>query len=344
MKALRVAFRCATAIVVVATGCGSAPESDSPMDAASRPRPTLLVQKPGLMSALFIEGAWLYLGGPGFIDRASLAGGSVEPLFATDSDWPCDIASDVANLYWGSATNAPSLRTGPKSGGEPTTLADARYPTSLIVKQADVYFRDSGGVYRVPADGSSPPQLLAAIQGSAGWADGVGCRVLAMVGANLFTAYHDTDAAIWRVVRVPMSGAQFAPLHEFTYQPGALLADSTSIYWADTPIRGEVGGAALLWKGAIDGSTRAPFAEALGVTGGVITSIAMDSDAVYWTVKDSLSGVGAVGRRSKVGGDVEILYSNIASTRDPLGITIVGDRIYWISFDAGMSKVFSAPR
>lgn len=331
-----------SAILAVVAGCSGAPEV-SP-DAAIRPVPKLLAKKVGaIVSALAVDGSQVYFGGPGFIDRVSSTGGTAEALFATDSDWPCDIAYDANNLYWGSATNAYSLRMGPKSGGIPATLATANYPTSQLVSQGNVYFRDGGGVYRVAADGNAPPQQLAETLGPVGWSDGVGCRTLAMAGTNLFTAHRDVDASVWRVVRVSRNGGQLTPLHEFTYEPGAVLVDATTIYWADTSLRSEAGGGALVWKGAIDGSSREPFVEDVGVPGGVITSIAMDADSVYWTAKNTSFASGIIGRKPKAGGDAEILYDNLITSIGPLGLTIANGQMYWISFDNSTSKVFTAP-
>ncbi len=79
---------------------------------------------------------------------------------ATLQDRPNSIATDDLNLYWASDTPNGAISTMPLAGGKPRVLTTARFPSSLITRGIELYWRATDGVFRCNVANCAPERVL----------------------------------------------------------------------------------------------------------------------------------------------------------------------------------------
>jgi hypothetical protein len=117
-------------------------------------------------------------GNPGGLWRLSESGGAVESI--ASADFVRGIAVDGAHVFWAADLDHPSILAVPIGGGMTTLVASASFdPTAIAVDDRNVYWAESGGVWRAPKTGGTPiavatgistPQQLAVDEHCVYWA------------------------------------------------------------------------------------------------------------------------------------------------------------------------------
>lgn len=236
------------------------------------------------------------------------------------------------NVYRSRAVLAISL-----SGGTPTTLFGAGFPSLIAVDATDVYWVDTSSVEKIPKGGgrvtmavalAKMPSALATDGVRVYWADLASNGSLASVpvgggtpttlaidqpypgsialdGANVYWTNGSTVVTAPKTGGVPMTLAS-------GQSPSAVAVDSVNAYWVNDTTDGTV------VKAPLSGGAAKTFATAQGGP----RSIAVDASNVYWT--DNLSGtVMAV----RICGGAPV---TLASGQDgPTFIAVDATSVYW---------------
>lgn len=132
---------------------------------------------PGLIEpqAVAVDDSYLYFtdSALGQVSRAPLAGGAAEALVSGEID-PEAIAVDADNVYFihgdvlkDSDPDEWSIRSVPKAGGQPTTLAGGKAQNphgqklrGIVIDSGYVYYvQEYSGIWRVPVHGGTPEKF-----------------------------------------------------------------------------------------------------------------------------------------------------------------------------------------
>lgn len=207
--------------------------------------------------------------GVGAILRAPLSGGQSQVL--SDSETvPFAIAEDSDRLYW-TDYDAGTIRSMPKQGGTPVTLASGLdAPMALAVQGGVVFFTVNGAVDSVSTSGGAVSEVLHT-GGDATAAVADGSELFIHVGVA--AGQDPSQAALWRVAPDGTDPALLAQGATFDTTEGtwSLAEHGQWLYWASTHddavyrIDKQTGARSVVGKGP------SPF------------SVSISGDYLYWS-------------------------------------------------------------
>jgi hypothetical protein len=257
-----------------------------------------------------VDGASVYwvegLPGPDFqgaVMKAPIDGGSVTTLASGNGfPWPCHIALDQTNVYWGGA-DAVGVRKVPLGGGAMTTIAATGSAAGgLAVDATSAYFSsDFDGVFKVPLAGGALEPV-----GVPGGVD------LAIDSGHVYWAVR-TGAQTTDLLFATLEGGANQPLASSLPQVQALAVDSTDVYVV------EYGAGQVQAIPITGGPTRTVTSDLF-----IPSVIALDDQNVY------VSTVGSVARVPKTGGTSTVL----AVDTNIFSLAVDASSVYWTNGEA----------
>jgi hypothetical protein len=281
--------------------------------------------EPGHVNQIALDSTNVYWSTEGGdIKKMALDGHGTITTLATNPGAAIAIAVDGAYVYF-SAWEPKAGRYGPQyssiqkvpiEGGTPITLATHQELLNIAVDSKSVYFTTYGEVKRVPLDGGSP-------------------TVIAYNQGHTLSIAVDATSVYWmngrdQIRKAPLDGDGEMPPKTLVSGKNAsssnLAIDSTSVYWAMSPDPQAMADAhnessPSLMRVSLDGGTPATLAsEKDGVT-----SIAVDSTSVYWTVG------GNVKKMPAGGGTVTTLAAGSWHHRQALDIAVNATSLVWVN-------------
>jgi hypothetical protein len=245
---------------------------------------------------------------PGAVMKAPLEGGPVTTLAAgIGFPWPCHIALDRTNVYWGGA-DADGIRKVPLRGGAMTIVVGGSSAAGgLAVDATSAYFTsDYGDVSKVPLAGG-PIQPLAMPGGTdlaidarhVYWTTRTGGQTSDLMRATLdgsavtklasslmladVLAIDARDVYVAEylggtVLAIPLGGGPARTVTSKLFNPDAIALDDQNVYVAT--------GLGQLMRAPKSGGTSTLLAQETN-----IFSIAVDASSVYWTNGDAVKKV-----------------------------------------------------
>jgi len=216
--------------------------------------------------ALTLDATSVYWGGYGGVAKAPLEGGSPTVLIAesgsTQSIW--GVAVDAEFVYWTDSI-AGTLQKVPLAGGPATVVCSLEGGASaLAIQGKNLYWLDNANLWKVPVGGGAPELIAAGADNDVGYD-------LAVDETN---AYWTT----WKgqVFRMPLDGGEPRGMAHGS-APQEIAVDAEYIYWTD------------FLEGTIQRKPIADDAVSVELATGQLgaTGIAVDDEAIYWTVRDS---------------------------------------------------------
>lgn len=233
--------------------------------------------------------------------------GGPPTVLASGSMDPVGIAVDDANVYWTDTADPDGqVMKLPKSGGAPTALATEQpWAHGIAIDAANIYWTntvsmDQGSVNTMPIGGGAPT-TLAAQQDSP--------HSIAVAGGSVFWA------TLVGVMRVPIGGGSATVAADGAF-PGALTADGTHLYWANS---GYPGG--KIMKLPLAGGDAI---ELVPTSHDSVVGVAVDDTSVYWTTIEA----GAV---MKVGLDGGATTQLVSRQVQPRAIVADATSLYWVN-------------
>jgi hypothetical protein len=250
------------------------------------------------------------------------------------------VAVDSSAVYWanaGTSTCAPSgactsngdgaVLRAPLTGGAPTTLASGQHvPVSIAVDSTNAYFIDEGtavydssiadgSVVKVPLGGGAPVTLATGYSYPG---------ALAIDKANVYWTAPDSLGK-GTVFKVPIAGGTIVTLATGFWAwdiqtggstvPTLIATDGNDVYWVTANVDGA---GAKVMKVAVSGG----LATELGSFQGQLSTLALDSAALYWTDERSFVKV-------LLAGGSPTTFDTGEGTPDPGGLVVDSTNLYW---------------
>jgi hypothetical protein len=246
------------------------------------------------------------LEGPDFhgtVQKAPLDGGPVTTLAEGNGfPWPCHIAVDRANVYWGGA-DATGVRKVALGGGAITTIVAGESASGgLAVDATSVYFADLyDGVFKAPL-GGGPIQTLAMFGGTD----------LAIDAQHVYWTTR-TGAQSSDVMSATLDGGAVETLASSLQLAEALAVDARDVYVAEY----DGGDVKAIPIGG--GPTRTVTSDLF-----IPSVIAIDDENVY------TDRLGSVERAPKAGGT----RTELALDTHVFSIAVDASSVYWTNGDA----------
>jgi len=228
------------------------------------------------------------------LQRVPLDGGAPTMLYTAPDSFLSGLAVDNDNVYWSTVPSNGAdggfVFSMPLDGGTQTVISAASSaPAALVLSQGVLFWRSmvDTSIMMAAADGSSPPQVLAANQP-------LETNAPSLFGISFFYALHsiaaDADHVYWTtfnanvpngqtqgaVLAGPFDGGTPTVLASSQTEPTAIAVDSTRIYWwsaSGNVLQGEL----------LDGGSLVTLSTNYHPAGDAFGSICSDSTAVYWT-------------------------------------------------------------
>ena len=242
---------------------------------------------------------------PGAVMKAPLGGGPVTTLASGDGfPWPCHIALDGANVYWGGHSADVGVRKVPLHGGAMTTVAMSGNATGgLAVDETSAYFTaDYTDVSKV--------SLLGGAVGSLATSGGIG---LAIDAQHVYWTVRNPAQAT-DVLSVPLAGGAVTTLASSLGLVEAIAVDARDVYVA------EYSGGRLLALPVSGGPARLVASDLF-----TPQAIALDEQNVYW------AGNGNLMKVPKTGGASTYLAVEAPQI---FSIAVDASSVYWTNGDA----------
>jgi len=177
----------------------------------------------------------------------------------------------------------------------------------LVAGLAEAYLASASDrtVVALPADGG-PPRTLAHLDAPA-WA-------MALAGRTLWLTARE------QIVKIPLDRSEPSVLACGIGRPRALAADARWVFVVDVApsLNGLTRASTIVRVDAATGDTKV-----LGRSGGEVTNVAIDDDAVYWA--DRLDG--SIVAAPKDGGEPRALVTDRGL---PGAIAVAGDALVWV--------------
>jgi hypothetical protein len=246
------------------------------------------------------------LNGTGEIMAVSPSGGTPTPLVSS-VDNAAVVAIDSTYAYWFGA-NDNTISKVPLAGGAATAIENNLDNSiyEMVIDSTSVYWANVLDAIRSAPLTGAKNTLLASL-GDAGFNAQYQTQDIAVSSAGVF-AMTPTSILI-----VPLGGGSFSTLAT-GQTPGAIVADATSVYWAN---------ASGIMKVAVGGGTPAQLA---ALTAGV-AFMAVDADSVYW-----IELGGSVKKVPLAGGTAVALA---AAPLLPGGLAVDATNVYWTDPNGG---------
>jgi hypothetical protein len=232
----------------------------------------------------------------GTVMKAPIAGGA-SVMIAGGEDDPTGIAVNQTDIYWIDYLG-DTIRTAPKAGGTPVTLASGGVATSILVDASSAYFWLSGGIMKLPLAGGTPVQLADSIYA-------FGCAVDA---TNVY--WTEVDAAVVR--KVPIAGGPAVTLANVKPSiVSKIVAGASDVFF--TLQSGK------LYSLPIGGGNPTLIDDGDELSHG---ELAVDAERVYWATYKEIRAVPIAG------GPATILYQTPSFAM--ISLAVDSTRIYWV--------------
>jgi hypothetical protein len=193
-----------------------------------------------------------------FVERVSIADGTITRLGRGGSPSTLAMATDDANVYWPSGDEIFKV---PIQGGTVHALATGQHePLGIAVDATNVYWTtgSAGTVMKVPIGGGTPT-VLAQDQGFT-WS-------VAADGAYVYWTSTDGTGSL---VKMPVQGGPITTLAEHVDLAYGFALDGGNVYWIDTGV----------YKVSVAGGPVTTLAKCVDDD---VVGIAVDETSVYFT-------------------------------------------------------------
>jgi len=276
---------------------------------------------------------------------AGAGGGSAKTpvVLASKVDRPCAVAVDDSTVYW--ANYLGSINKVDKNGGTPAELVANASSSTLLLDAGNIYYCNSGDIYKVPTGGGTP--VVVADLDKGGF-----CDSIARDATHLYWVYYSYQgtASSGAVMRVPVEGGAPEIVEAVADSLYAVAVDDANVYWTQPGglrSKAKAGGTVnslasgtgfinapitrnatdLFFRGSANALYRLPKAGGaptkLAANVGLVMTLAVDSDHLYSTNNDP---GGAVARVPLSGGTQETIATDPEGVR---GLALDATHVYW---------------